>query len=107
VTPPRFAFERGGVPELGGDNDLPAERSQGLAHQLFVGERAVHLRGVEEREAALDGRANEGNHLLLVWERSVAVAHPHAAEPDRRDFQVTVAECAFLHSFSFRSEARV
>jgi len=34
--------------ELGGDHYLAAERSEGFAHQFFVGERVVHLRGIEE-----------------------------------------------------------
>ena len=43
-------------PELGGDDHLVAERGEGLADQLLVRERAVDLGGVEERDAALDGR---------------------------------------------------
>ena len=37
-----------------------------LAHQLLVRERAVDLGGVEEGDAALDGRADQRDHLLLV-----------------------------------------
>ena len=53
-------------PELGGDDHLLAEGSERLAHQLLVRERAVDLGGVEERDAAFDGRPEERDHLLLV-----------------------------------------
>ena len=42
-------------PELGGDHHLPAERGEGLAHEFLVGEWAVDLGGVEERDASFDG----------------------------------------------------
>jgi hypothetical protein len=35
-------------PELGGDHNVLADRGEGLADELFVGERPVDLRGVEE-----------------------------------------------------------
>ena len=88
-------------PELGGDHDLVAERGQGLAHELLVRERAVDLGGVEEGDAAFDGRPEQRDHLLLVLGRAVREAHAHAAEPDGRDFQVAVSEFAFLHCLSF------
>ena len=75
--------------ELGGDHHLVAERGERLADELLVRERAVDLGRVEEGDAALDGRPDEGDHLLLVGSRAVAVAHAHAAEPDGRDFQVS------------------
>jgi hypothetical protein len=43
-----------------------AERRERLAHHLLVRERAVDLRGVEERHAALDGRADERHRLRPV-----------------------------------------
>ena len=52
--------------ELGGDHHLVAERRERFADQLLVRERAVDLGGVEERDAALDGRADQRDHLLLV-----------------------------------------
>jgi hypothetical protein len=42
-------------PELGGDDDPATVRKEGFAHELFVGERAVDLGGVEERDATFDG----------------------------------------------------
>ncbi len=49
--------------ELGGDHDLVAERRQRLADEFLVGERAVDLGGVEEGDAALDGRADQRDRL--------------------------------------------
>ena len=42
---------------------LIAERRQRLADQLLVRERTVGLRGVEERDAALEGGADQRDHL--------------------------------------------
>ena len=88
--------------ELGGDHHLVAEGRERLAHQLLVRERAVDLGGVEEGDAALDGRPDQRDHLLLVGRRAVAEAQAHAAEPDGRDFQVRcfqVCASACLSSF--------
>ena len=52
--------------ELRGDHDLVADGGERLADELFVGERAVDLGGVEERDAAFDGGAEEREHLLSV-----------------------------------------
>jgi hypothetical protein len=42
--------------ELGGERDLAAERRDGLADQVLIRERTVGFRGVEQREAAFEGR---------------------------------------------------
>ena len=52
--------------ELRRDHDLVADRRERLADELLVRERAVDLRGVEERDAALDRRADERDHLAAV-----------------------------------------
>ena len=84
--------------ELRGDHDLVADGLERLAHELLVRERPVHLRGVEEGHATFDGRPDQGDHLLPVGKRRVvAEAHPHAAEPDGRHFQLTVSKRALLH----------
>src|SRR6266540_3415690 len=48
-----------GEAERGGDDDLLAYGCQGLPDEFFVGERPVHLGGVEEGDAAVDGGADE------------------------------------------------
>src|SRR2546422_816975 len=63
----------------------------------LVGVRTVNFGGIEKCDAAFDGRADERDHRLLVRWETVALAHPHAAEPERRDLQVALSEFAFLH----------
>ena len=94
--PPRLEVEA----ELGRDHDLVANGLERLADELLVGERAVHLRGVEERDAALDRRADQRDHFLPVGDRADSLAHAHAAEPDRRDLQVALQACASASSSS-------
>ena len=67
--------------ELGGDHHLVAEGRQGLAHQFFVGERTVHFRGVEEGDAAFDGRPNQRDLLLLVDGRAEPKLMPMQPSP--------------------------
>jgi hypothetical protein len=82
--------------ELGRDHDLVTDGREGFPHELFARERAVDLRGVEERDAAVDRRPDQRDHRLLVGGRAVAAAHRHAAEPESRDFEI--AKFACLHS---------
>ena len=84
-------------PELCGDHDFSAEGSEGLADELFVGERSVHFRRIEERDAAFHGCPDNRDHFLLVFGRAVAEAHSHAAESDRGDFQAALPKFALLH----------
>jgi hypothetical protein len=88
--------------ELGRDHDLLAHRRERLAHQLLVRERTVDFGGVEKRDAALDGRTDQRDSLLLIDWRTVAEAQSHAAEPDGRNFQSALSEFALLHRISSR-----
>jgi hypothetical protein len=89
----RVEFE----PELRGDHQPVAERGERLAHELFVHERAVRLRGVEERDAELDRRAEERDHLPSVRRLAVRGRRPHTAEPDRRNLRAAGSKSALLH----------
>ena len=71
------------VAELGGEDDLVAPALYGLADELLVGERAVHVRGVEEGYAELYGAVDGGYRLVLVA-GAVELAHPHAPEAKLR-----------------------
>src|SRR5207248_10304181 len=84
-------------PELGGDHHLSAYLRQRLADELFVGVRTVNLGGIEECDAAFNGRADERDHRLLVRWDTVALAHPHAAEPEGRDLEIALSKFALLH----------
>ncbi len=86
--------------ELRRDNNSSAERSQGFAHKFFVGERAVGLSSVKERDAAFDGAPNDLDHLLFGSHWAVTTGHPHAAETDGRNFQAAFSKFAFLHNVS-------
>jgi len=83
--------------ELGCDHDCFANGRECLAHQLLVRERAVDFRRVEEGDPAVDRRADQRNSFPPGDRPTVAVAQAHAAEPDGRDFQLTVSEVPLLH----------
>ena len=54
--------------ELGGDDEAVALALDRLAEQLLVGERPVHLGGVEEGDAEID-RAVDGGDRFVVGRR--------------------------------------
>ncbi len=83
--------------EFGGDDQLFAERSESVSHQVLVRVGAIDFGGIEERDAAFDGGAEKRGHLLLVLGRTIRKAHAHAAEAERRYFQITVSEFTLLH----------
>src|SRR5215213_2248771 len=86
--------------ELRRDHDLVPERSERLAHDLLVGVGAVCLRGVEEGDAALVGRADQRDRLLCFGRGAVSEAQAHGTVADLGDFQVTVSKLALLHYLS-------
>ena len=83
--------------ELRRDHDLIADGRERLADELFVGERSVHLSGVEEGDAALHRRADQRDAGLPVDGLAVAEVQPHAAESDCRYFQFVLAKRSLLH----------
>ena len=83
-------------PELGRDDHVIAQRLERLTDELLVHIRPVRLRGVEQRDAPLDGTPEERDHLVPVTRRPIALAHPHAAQPEGGDLQPT-AEYARCH----------
>ena len=74
------------LPNLVASCDLVPAAGDGLADQLLVGERAVHVGGVEERHADVEGALDGLGRLGLVG-GPVELAHAHAAQPDGRDGQ--------------------
>ena len=86
-------------PNLRSDDHLSPEGREGFAHEFFVRERAVDLGGVEEGDAALDGRPKQLDHLLPVLGRTVAEAHPHAAQAEGRNLQAAFPQFTLLHNF--------
>ena len=69
--------------ELGGNDHLTSEGAERFADELLVAEGAIGLGGVYERDATLDRRAEQRDHLPAIdW---VAVAH--GAERESRDLE--------------------
>src|SRR6266571_2086797 len=66
---------------------------EALAHTMA----GAQVGGIEECDAAFDGGADERDHRLLVRWETVALAHPHAAEPEGRDFEIALSKFALLH----------
>ena len=79
--------------ELGGQHHLVPAAGDRLADQPLVGERAVHVGGVEEGDAEVQG-AVDGPFGLLLVAGAVELAHPHAAEPLGRNGQAAQCPCA-------------
>ena len=74
-------------PELAGDGDVVAERRERFSDKLFARMGAVHLGGIEERDASFVRRANGSDALVSVRGRSVVGADAHAPGAQFRDVQ--------------------
>jgi hypothetical protein len=84
-----------------GDDDLLAHGREGLADEFLVAIRAVDLGGVEEGDSAVDRGAQQVDHLAAVARvRAEALAHAHAAEPERGHLQLAGAQDALVHVVS-------
>ena len=91
--------------EFRGDDDSVAERTQGLAQQLFVivrsVDRAIRLGGIEESVAHFHRIGQQFSHFPFVGGSAVGVAHPHAAQPDGRYPQPAQSQCSVFHIFYY------
>jgi hypothetical protein len=67
------------VAELGGEYDVVATARDGLADELLVGERAVHVGGVQEAAAEVECSMDDLGRRVVV-DGAVELAHPHASE---------------------------
>ncbi|MNV66056.1 hypothetical protein D3C71_1587900 [compost metagenome] len=83
--------------ELGGDHELVAERGQRLAEQFLVEERPIGFGGIEEGHALLDRGAQQRDRLAAVGRRTIAIAQPHAAQPEGGNPQAAAAQFTCLH----------
>jgi hypothetical protein len=70
--------------------------------KFLVDIRPVYLRSVEEVDTEIKCTADRGDRLRLIRFFAVILAHSHAAESERRYFQVA-SKFAFLHCFSSES----
>src|SRR5947208_1848358 len=78
--------------ELGGYHHSTAVGSERFTHQLLVAQWSIYFGGVKKRDAAFDGSAQQRNHLLSVFRRSIGPAHAHATETECRDFKIAFAK---------------
>jgi hypothetical protein len=53
-------------PKLRRDDNLIPNGREGFADDFFVRERAVHVRGVEERDAAVNRRADDRDAVFTA-----------------------------------------
>ncbi len=83
--------------ELGGNHQPVAVGRQRPAEQVFVGVRTIHLGGVEEGHAALDGGLQQGDALALLHRLTVGMGQAHAAQAEGGNLQATAAQFACLH----------
>jgi hypothetical protein len=79
--------------ELGRQHHLLPPVADGPADQLLVGEGPVHVGGVEEGHAEVEGTVDCGDRLGLVG-LAVELAHAHAAEALGRDDEPFTAQWA-------------
>src|SRR5207253_4984056 len=84
------------VPELRRHDHLRASARDGAAHELLVGERAVHVRRVEERDSQIERPLNRGDGLGVVA-TAVKLRHPHASQAEGRHREALPAKRAWLH----------
>ena len=83
------------VPELRGEHDVVAAALDGATDQLLVRERTVHVGGVEEVDAGVQGFV-DGRERLGVVADAVELTHAHAPETLRGDFE-SLAERSSFH----------
>jgi len=83
--------------KLGRNHHVIANRAEGLPDELFIHERPVGFGGVKERDAPVNGCADDREAFFAARGRAVAETDPHATESERRYFQSAFAQGALLH----------
>jgi hypothetical protein len=88
--------------ELGRDHHPIANRLERFADQRLIHERPVRFGRVEERDASVDGRADEADRIISSRSRAVSEAQAHAPEAQSRYFQSACSQQSRLHSALLR-----
>ena len=83
------------VAELRRELHVVSPARYGLADELLVRERPVHVRRVDKGDAEVDGPLDRRDRFTLVA-RTVELAHPHAPEPQGRDHEPIAPQVALL-----------
>src|SRR5688500_13706390 len=74
-------------PELGGDDNLIADRSERVADHLLAEERPVDFGGIKKSDASVMGGPDHPNRLLPAERLIVHPCYFYAAEAKGRDLQ--------------------
>jgi len=72
-------------PALAGEHDVGAVRLEDRADELLVGAESIEGCGVEQRDAAIERRAQDRLGDVPRRRRGVGVAEVHASQPEGRD----------------------
>ncbi|MOA24578.1 hypothetical protein D3C78_1452600 [compost metagenome] len=67
--------------KLGGQKDLLPLALDRFANQLFIGVWAVHVGGIQQRDAQLQRTVQRGDSFLFIVSGRIKITHPHAAQP--------------------------
>ena len=67
-------------------------------NEELVGEALAPMRERVVIATKFDRLPNQRDHLLLIFRRTVAKTHPHAAKPNRRNFQTALSKFALFHA---------
>jgi hypothetical protein len=89
---------------LGGEHDVVPPPGEGLAEHLLGLAGAVDVGGVDQVDAGVEGRADEGVGVGLGG--AADLAEVHGAESERTDVDAGAAERAVLHGNSSRGRRR-
>ncbi|MCY1440883.1 hypothetical protein D9M71_571740 [compost metagenome] len=86
--------------ELAGQEHLVALAGNGLADQLFIGVRAVHIGGIEQVDTQFQ-RAMQGRRGFAgIGAGGVEVGHAHAAKADGRHLRTVLSQLTCVHEIS-------
>jgi hypothetical protein len=97
VHPDPTAVRAALVPELRRQDDLVAMAFDRATDEHLVGERAVHVGGVQEVHPDLESPVDRRDRFRIVG-GAIGLAHPHATESDRGHLE-SASEVAGLHGF--------
>jgi hypothetical protein len=99
---PTFKLE----PELRRNDDPIANGRHRFAHDLLVGKWPVRFGGIKERDASIDGGANDRDTVFATGRLSVTKADAHAAEAQRRYLQTVSSQYSRLHGVNLPAGCR-
>ena len=70
------------------------------AEEFFIRVRAVHIRGIEKRDAQLKRAANRGERFFIITS-AVKIGHAHAAQAQRGNYRTATSKFSLFHNKRF------